>query len=220
MMIYLSGIDGCGKTTQAERLTVALKKRGIDASYIWLRWEPSLRKLIPFFRSMITPPDGKKTERAEIENRNQDNWLKNKRKIFSNPFVRNLWWVYACADYYLACQNRLGKVDTDILVADRYLDDFIIDQAINFSLSSDEYRKLSESFFLRKFKSPAIRIIIDLPAQEAYIRKHDGTSLSYLEKREPYYKAIPGIHLNGMNDIDSLAKEIETFAVHNLLKTI
>ena len=217
-LIYISGIDGCGKTTQAKLLVANLKSKGFDAEYLWLRWEPSLQKLIAFSRSLAPGSRAKGfTDAAEIEDAEQAGWLTVKNKILSNSVLKKLWWLYACADYYYSSQRRIRNLHAETIVVDRYLDDFIIDQAINFSLSSESWSKLSQNIFLLKFKPPDLRIIINVPASEAYVRKHDGTSLSYLKSREPYYTSIPvstkTIHLNGLQDIDSLAARVEEWVI-------
>jgi thymidylate kinase len=41
-LIAFTGIDGSGKTTQADLLVKNLLKDGIEAAYVWSRWEPFL----------------------------------------------------------------------------------------------------------------------------------------------------------------------------------
>jgi hypothetical protein len=52
------------------------------------------------------------------------------------------------------------------------------------------------------------------------LTKNDGTSLSYLEERVPYYKALANscetIRLDGLEDADSLAGRIEDWVVSRL----
>lgn len=210
-IIYLSGIDGCGKTTQAKLLTDRLQQHGLDARYLWFRWEPSFRSIIKIFRAAKEKTVAEKKQLVEKEDAEQKNWLKFKQAILKNPLLRSLWLHFSCGDYYFSYKKRFKKLTADVVVIDRYVNDFIIDQAINLDIAPIEANVISNNFFLKKFHFPDFNIIIDLPALEGYTRKSDGTPLSYLETREKYYQAITGnetLHLNGLNSIDELATQI------------
>ena len=131
-LIYISGIDGCGKTTQAGLLVDLLKENGFDAQYAWLRWEPSLRKVFSFLKSA-----SKKTEKNtillknELERIQHNEWVSLKTKILSFNIIRRLWWVYACADYYFRSRKPFRKLNSEVVVIDRYLLDFLI-ETLNF----------------------------------------------------------------------------------------
>ena len=223
MLIYISGIDGCGKTTQAKLLVDTLRKRGFNADYEWMRWEPTFRRVIKSFRSLIARRKIKEHDSSEeLENNEHDHWNKFKRKLLSNPVIKELWWLYACADYYFSICKEFRNLYGEITIIDRYIDDFIIDQAINFNLSPEDSVKLENNVFLKKFKPPDLKIIIDLPAIEGYTRKKDGTSLKYLEKREAYYKRLyavnNSVHLDGFEDIPSLASKIDKCVTDILIR--
>ena len=219
-LIYISGIDGCGKTTQAGLLVDLLKENGFDAQYAWLRWEPSLRKLINLFRASKTKPTLYcRTGNIEAENTEQNDWLRFKRKILVNPILKKLWLTYACADYLAAYKKRFNNVTANVLVIDRYVDDFILDQSINFNIPPGKTDLLKNNIFLKRFHYPDMNIIIDIPAQEGYTRKSDGTPLSYLEAREKYYQALTGnntLHLDGLKSIAELAAHIFRWVLDKL----
>jgi thymidylate kinase len=218
-IIYLSGIDGCGKTTQAKLLVDRLRLKGVDANYLWLRWEPSFRSFIKAFRAVKERPVTENKQLVENENAEQKDWLKFKRRILANQFLRMLWLLYACGDYYFSYKKRFKKLTADVVVIDRYVNDFIIDQAVNLDIAPDATGIISDNFFLKKFHFPDFNIIIDLPALEGYTRKSDGTPLSYLETREKYYQALTGnetLHLNGLNGIDDLAAQIAVWVADKL----
>ncbi|MBI5049488.1 MAG: hypothetical protein HZC11_01085 [Nitrospirae bacterium] len=51
-LIVFTGIDGSGKTTQAELLAKNLRQDGLHVSYVWSRWEPFfLKPLLKRWRS-------------------------------------------------------------------------------------------------------------------------------------------------------------------------
>jgi len=222
-IVYLSGIDGCGKTTQAKLLVEALRKKGVNAEYFWLRWEPSFKKISNHIRSFVSnfySKNRKKPSKVdENQDNNQDKWLFLKRKMLSNLFIRKLWLVLSSADYYFAYKKCFKKMTADVAVVDRYINDFIIDQAINSGVDPERINKIKRAYFLNKFRFPDYTIIINLPASEGYSRKNDGTSQDYLEVRQRYYKSINGqntLHLNGLESIDVLHDKVKTWVFQQI----
>ena len=93
VIIYISGIDGCGKTTQARLLVDNLRNSGVDAEYIWLRWDPSFRKVFVFLKSLV----GKNKRKDSIsKNRKEqiqhNRWTILKKILLSNKIFRWIWW--------------------------------------------------------------------------------------------------------------------------------
>jgi len=221
IIIYLSGIDGCGKTTQSKLLVNALRNKNIEAEYVWLRWEPSARKYIGLFKSIKTGRHNiGHSKKKTIENAQQEEWLTSKRKILSNPIIRKLWLLYASSDYYYRYQKLFSNLTAQVLVIDRYVYDFIIDQAINMGISPENCPTIMNNFFLKKFRFPDYNIIINIPAQEGYNRKNDGTALNYLKNRAPYYQNIftPGKtkHFDGLEEIEILSNNIQQYIFSEL----
>ena len=219
-VIYISGIDGCGKSTQAKLLTNNLKNKDISVEYLWLRWEPSFRRFIHLFRSKKICRHTQ-THLKVSENGEQESWLQYKRKILHNPIFRKLWLTYACIDYYISYRKKWDNINTDIdiVVIDRYIYDFIIDQAINLDIPPNKTYLLEKKIFLQKFHHPDLNIIINIPALEGFLRKNDGTSLSYLEKREAYYLALTGdntLHINGLDTIDNIQSQILDWVIKRI----
>lgn len=211
ILIYLSGIDGCGKTTQAKLLVDALNQNGVNAEYVWLRWEPSFQILSNAIRSIVAGSLSKNRQKSAMADGNQGTkhrrWLFFKRKILANCLIAKLWLLFASADYFFSYKKHFNKINADVAVLDRYVYDFIIDQAINCDLPPEQMNRIKQTCFLNKFRFPDYTIIIDLPALEGFSRKDDGTSQDYLEVRERFYKSINGqntLHLNGLEGIDFL----------------
>ena len=212
-LIYISGIDGCGKTTQATLLVDLLKENGVDAQYAWLRWDPSFRNLFVFFRSIIGKTKKKKTiYRQHKEEIQHTQWISLKKALLSNSLLRRLWWEYASRDYYSSLKKKLRELSVDVLIVDRYIHDFIIDQAINLGIPPNDQLILLDKLKSKGFRFPDLNIIINLPAQEGYSRKLDGTPLEYLKEREMRYRQIPQeentLQLDGTEKIDFLASNI------------
>lgn len=222
-LIYISGIDGCGKTTQAKLLVRYLTNQKISAQYVWLRWQPSLKRLLSSFRSLLGNRKHSKLSKEGLENSECDKWIYFKTKILSHKLIKWLWWHYACADYYFTIRKSFNKLKSDVVVVDRYLLDFLIDQAFNMRVTLTDMEKLMNNFFLKRFKPCDLNIIIDLGAWEGYMRKLDGTPLDYLKDREKRYGEIPHsdntIHVNGLDEIDVIANKISTCVSQKLRKT-
>jgi thymidylate kinase len=225
MLIYISGIDGCGKTTQAQLLVDKLRDNGIDARYIWLRWEPSIRRIIKPLRKVVQK-SSRETPSCLVEKENDEymSWQSWKSTILSNSMARKAWFLYACMDYYQQYLKKMNMFAPEVLIIDRYLDDFVIDQSINLGLPPSNVFELMENYFLRKFKKPDKRIIITIPPEEGYKRKMDGTSLKHLEKRSGYYQEILSWsntkQFDGLKCIEELHENIFTFVLGELKRNI
>ncbi|MBU0996191.1 MAG: hypothetical protein KJ737_27145 [Proteobacteria bacterium] len=211
IIIYISGLDGCGKTTQAKLLEKNLNENGIETKYLWLRWEPSIIKIINLIKSLKKNDLNKKLNIVENENVRHTKWIDLKRKILSFTFIKKLWLVYAFNDYWISCRKKLSDNQTKVIVVDRYVYDLIIDQAINIDISSKKALGLMHNSFF-KFVLPDLNVIIDIPAHVGYKRKMDGTPLKYLEQREHYYKTLfctnNSVHFDGLESIDILFSKI------------
>ncbi len=223
IIIYVSGIDGCGKTTQAKILVEELRTLGYDAIYSWLRWEPSIANYIKFLRRFKSKNHASASEnnnRLVAENLQETEWLCFKRRLLANRLFRRLWLFYASIDYYLTYRKRFKTISSDIVVVDRYFYDFMIDQAVNLGLAADKCHEFGTGFFLSRFRKPDVSIIIDLPPDEGYKRKNDGTSVAYLETRKCFYDQLfpsnEAIHLNGSGSIDDLASQIKLYVIENI----
>jgi len=223
-IIYISGIDGCGKTTQSLLLEKELQLKGISSKYAWLRWDPIFRKLFDFLKLIInkkkTTVNMSVTCKEQIQHKK---WVLIKTKILSNCVFRLLWWEYACVDYRSSLKKQIKKFATsDVLIVDRYVHDFVIDQAINLGMSPQDQSILIKRLKAKGFRFPDFNIIINLPAEEGYHRKLDGTPLDYLKERELRYRMIPindhTLHLNGMKQIDELAHSILTWVTNAIKK--
>ena len=211
--VYISGIDGCGKTTQAKQLVQALTDAGVNAEYAWLRWEPSIRAVVQFLKSLRRgKPPVSGEQRHQEEDRTENDWVNFKKKLLDNSFFRRAWMSYASLDYYLGYLLGMRKIKSRVVVLDRYVHDFMIDQSVNLGKSPEECFSLANNFFIRKFRFPDLNIIIDLPPDVGYRRKMDGTSLGHLETRSHFYQALDDkntIHLDGLADIETLASTIK-----------
>jgi len=224
-IIYISGIDGCGKTTQAELLAAALKQEGVDATYMWLRWEPTFQKITHIIRSIVSSvrqPSGQEKKgyvTGEALDKNESVWVVFKRRMLSNFIVCKVWLLFAGCDYFLGYKKRMKNLGSDVIVMDRYVHDFMIDQSVNSGVLPENMDQFLNRGFVNKFQFPDYTIIIDLPPEVGSLRKLDGTTVNYLKMREPYYLSFQGpdtLHLNGLKSVADLHDQIKDWVFKKL----
>lgn len=217
IIIYISGIDGCGKTTQSTMLVKWLQERGLSAEYQWLRWEPSLRSITGKLRHLA----GKKLDSGDqaapvkqtaLENAGHSNWTDIKKRVFSNRIFRKIWLWYSTRDYFRSYQRARKTWRSDYVVMDRYLLDYVVDQSLNFSIHPALFLDKIKTTALAGMKKPTFSIFIDIPAEIGYQRKLDGTPLEYLRQRESIYKGMPTdnhvLHVDGIREPGVIHSEI------------
>lgn len=216
IIIYISGIDGCGKTTQSKLLVEWLQQRGTDAEYQWLRWEPSVMPLLRNARKLT----GKKSKtnhgvaakgKASSENKAHSSWTGLKSTLMSYSAFRWVWMKYATGDYFSSYKKARAGWNSDYIVMDRYIFDFAVDQSLNFAMSPAEFINKSLSTPLRNMQNPDYSIFINIPAEVGYNRKMDGTSLEYLKQREALYNDFGGdttFHVDGQQSAEKIHMDI------------
>jgi len=223
IIIYISGIDGCGKTTQATHLVELLKKQGLSVEYQWLRWEPSIVNALKLIKRLLGK-NAKQTQKAAATNENADNkWSNIKNQLMKSHLFRYLWLKYASIDYYRAYKKAIKYWKSDIIIMDRYIFDFTVDQSINFKLNLDEMNAALAQSKISKMHNPDHNIIINIPAEVGYKRKMDGTSISYLQEREKLYSSMKGnnvLHIDGTTNIEDIQKIINDWVVPRVYKII
>ena len=215
-IIYISGIDGCGKTTQAEHLVETLKKQGISVEYQWLRWEPSIVNTLKLIKKLLGK-NAKQTDKAAATNEKADSkWKTIKKQLLKSRIFSYIWLKYASMDYYRSYKKAIKHWKADIIVMDRYIFDFTVDQSINFKLNIDEMNTALARSKISKMHKPDHNIIINIPAEVGYKRKMDGTSVSYLQEREKLYSSMKGnnvLHIDGTTSIEDIQKTINDWVI-------
>lgn len=223
-LIYISGIDGCGKTTQAELLVSWLQANGYSAEYQWLRWEPSIVPLIKSVKTLLGKGSKKNTGNSiEIRSANEDKthmrWGNIKSRLFSSKLFQRIWLWYATRDYYKAYQKACQHWSADYIVMDRYILDFAIDQSLNYNVDTNRFLETLESTAVNLMKKPDLSILIDIPAEVGYQRKLDGTALEHLKVRRECYSQVNDsgsiVHIDGTHSVDSMHDQIRSWVANH-----
>lgn len=220
-IIYISGIDGCGKTTQAALLKDYLEEKGHSVEYQWLRWEPSIVPAIKKLKKLVSrkKATNKNTtgnsDLKTMENSDHAKWSTLKKWLFKSWLFRKLWMHYATRDYYKAYKKASNTWKSDYIIIDRYLVDFYIDQSINFGMDVADFIEKSQNTAIAQIEPASLTVLIDIPAEVGHQRKLDGTSQAYLQERRNCYLSIPDnkrlLRTDGTKDLNDIQQSIRSW---------
>ena len=194
-LIYLAGIDGSGKSTQAERYVGEAREQGRPWVYRWARWEPWITgPVMALGRRFVSRGSGRGSTRPE-DDEGYESFTSGKQKLFSRKWIRTLWAGVVLLEYLPQVWWRLGLslVRGKIVLCDRYLPDVWVDLAVNFSEGKEGVLRLSKHPLCRLFPRIDRMVFLDVEPKVGYQRKNDGTPLHYLEDRRPLYLSLEGI---------------------------
>lgn len=206
-LICLTGMDGTGKTTQAENLVKALKAKGIKCGYVWDTYQPFLTKpFIVIIRTLFF--------RGKDAFQNYAGYDSTKKQLFGKRFLAQGYRYLALFDYL--CQSfiriRLPLLLGKNIVSDRYIYDFVVNLAVDLNYSDKASKRLLHKLS-HLLPEPDIAFLIDLPEEVCFQRKGDIPSIEHLIKRRKLYLRIGKesglIMLDGSSDIGELGKTIE-----------
>lgn len=151
--VTFEGCDGCGKTTQTRMLCAYLDDRGAD--YVFTR-EPGGGKISEAIREVIL--DGKNAEMTD----------ECEALLYAAARVQHL------ADTVKPALES-GK----LVLCDRYFDSSFAYQAEGRGLG-DKFVASINAYAIEKF-TPDVTFFIDLPPEEAFLRKHGADENDRME---------------------------------------
>jgi thymidylate kinase len=191
-LYYFTGLDGSGKTTQAEALVARLGGSRAGWVYRWARWDPYVTSpLMALARRLLRRGKGEGSGRP-TDDRGHAEFKQQKQKLFRSGAARRMWTWMVLLEYLPQAWLRLlpplwrGRH----IVCDRYLPDVWIDLAMNFGEGSDGVARLRAHPLCRLFPRPDRTLLFDVDPATGFARKQDGTPLAYLADREPLYRGL------------------------------
>lgn len=207
-LICFTGIDGSGKTTQAQALTETMKERGIMSQYVWVKFTPRITEhMMRILKRLLF--------RKKDEFTDYSGYLDARRRLFKNRLLFTFYHCLMLVDYYLQIllRIRVPLMKGKVVVCDRYIYDTVVDIAYDSDYSPEKIKKTLK-LYLRLFPKPDVVFLIDLPEEIAYQRKNDIPSLYYLSERRKIYLDMGREHdmiiLDGTEDESELKSVIES----------
>ena len=195
-LVYLTGIDGAGKTTLAHTLVQDVQSQGVESHYMYAQHIPFLLAPLKWLaqRSFIRSTNAKNDYAAYSV-----------RKTEASRRYSKLSRLYAVAwliDYFCMTYWRLlpHLFRHSWLVVDRYYFDIVTNISQTLGLSTEQAVALAQKVS-KFFPTPEIILYIDLPEEVAFARKNDIAGVEYLRERRQWYrtlgKTFKFVYLNG-----------------------
>ena len=214
ILICLLGIDGSGKSTQAQRLVAQLTDAGYAATYVWGGRRGLLTApLVRYGKARLGAP-AQPVDSSAIVNSEYRAYVGTTQQLFRRSVLRGLWRQITLLEHLLEIWWYVGRplAQGQIVVCDRYLYDSLVNQAVLFGSATVEiYRQLVNPL-LSLVPRPELGFWLDTPPEVALRRKADIYDIQQLELRVPLYGGIASSlafqRLDGTLPADQLSAEI------------
>jgi dTMP kinase len=211
-LVCFTGVDGCGKTTQAKMLVDHLNSIGYKTTYIWSRGSSQWGKtLIKIGRKIIG------VNERSLSN-NPDSYMEYQKKkskvLFKFKLFRFIWFLLVEVEHIIKLRSIILPLlrSNQIVVCDRYLWDSIVDLAISFNESKEWVHKRIKFFLGRIIPHPKLSLFLSVSSDVAMGRKDDIPSRVYIERRIPIYcylaNSLNMIFIDGTKDSNAIKKKI------------
>ena len=214
MLICLTGIDGSGKSTQAEKLVAHLRMAGYPARYVWAGRKSSFtRPFVQLGKARMHAPARPATASAET-NAPYRAYMHAMQRVFKQQLARAAWQQLTLAEHIIQIWKHVSMplARGEIVVCDRYLYDTLVSQAVLFGTTSAQFARVSHDSVLRLVPRPTIGFWLDVPPEIALRRKADIYDREHVEARQPLYahlaQELSLCALDATLDADVLANSV------------
>lgn len=213
-IVTLSGIDGSGKSSQAEALRKTLEQLGHEAAIVWtpLANDAWLDRLARPVKRLVWRLGARRSGRSpgpgeEPPSSNRGSAMRHRSRLANAAWSTLVAAVNGWAHARLTLHHvRRGRV----VICDRY----VLDSVVRLRFLYGERRPLRLQRALVRLLSPAsvVSVYLDVPAAESLARKDDGWLPDELETLVRLYRdeheRAGALRLDGTRPFDELAGEI------------
>jgi len=193
-LIVLMGLDGSGKSTQAQMASEWLSRQGIPTEVVWMRGESYITQpVLRVGKALLGAPKEEKRGGGIESGKDYERYVDGKQAMFKNRALRAIWRTLTIIDLYITFKLSFRSVsrDTRVVILDRYVYDSLIDIDSAFGSGGAEAVKMLDSsllgLFPEPFPEPDMVFLLEISPEEAMKRKDDIPSIVYLEERHGLY---------------------------------
>lgn len=175
MLMAICGPDGCGKTTQVERVANALEVFEIKSVCSWLRIGDS--PLLNCFKGPF-----RRRVRAEV-----DVGMVSEQGVFKSRIARALWPIVAVVDYIIRQYVTIcmGYLRQRVVIADRYHVDALVDLAMRCGPNVLKKHWIIIAMRLLPKAQPAF--VLEVPEEILYSRRKEDHIECISNRQGIYY---------------------------------
>jgi len=198
MLVTFSGVDGCGKTTQARALQSAFETCHLRADYVWnrggsARWVGLLSQ----WSKRLSPRISNETQTMAANERT----IVRRMQQFRSPWTRCGWSWLTTTELLLQYTWRvtvpllLGHV----VICDRYIYDALGDWSVYFDEAAVE-KRMAARVLCALTRRPRMAYWLDVPAEVAQSRSSDGLPAHFLTAQSVAYARLATLY--GLRRLD------------------
>jgi thymidylate kinase len=199
-LFCLTGVDGCGKSTQTRILKERLQSVGWETETVWTGGRPYVsRPLVRLVKRRLRAPiqraDGTFESRTEGVAPSDEfgEYLTKSNTMFQEYWPLRRGWTDVsllehAVEANLAVQPHLRSGRA--VICDRYIYKSVVNLAILLDLELTALPGLLRHPAVALVPRPDLYFLMDLPATVAAARKTDLPSVEYVARRVPVYRAL------------------------------
>ena len=183
LLVTLSGIDGSGKSIQADRLRAAFETCDVRVKPIWARGASSRRAGAIMRAGKRALGGGKSDAKSDsaAATRNEAERFAERRRRLQNPFARWVFSMVYASDLFwpYVWQTRRALLNGTVVICDRHICDALADYAL-FTGTDPTNPPLSLKVLHTMIPRAQVAILLDVDAEEALRRKPEEGSSEHL----------------------------------------
>ncbi|MDO3400738.1 glycosyltransferase [Mycolicibacterium neoaurum] len=188
-IVTIIGTDGSGKTTLSNAVVDGLRAQGLDAAREWLGAESFIaapvRKLLKMRWRKLSPGN---TQTADSGSNFEV--AQKQAMVAKFRWAKRLYLTLILTDYRLQLAVKLRRNrHRDVLVADRYAFDVLVNLALTYGLTPAETVHFVQRQ-ITKLQLPQVRVFLRVEPEVSMQRKDDIPDIDYLRLRFAHYEAV------------------------------